>query len=197
MTHLGERMPPGGAGNGARADDPPFLVTRDSADPHVPAGEDDGFAVVAFREDGVWSVSLLPVRLVADLGGLVHALAQQPSDVGSIGLVDVADEFFLAVRVRGDDVRLLLSDVAAALDFDVAAQALDRLGVQPPSEEDLDDDVWPAGDLSIFADLGFSEMELGAVLADDEAWPDETLAAIADRLGFGAAFERAVDAATG
>ncbi|HVA61147.1 MAG TPA: tRNA adenosine deaminase-associated protein [Mycobacteriales bacterium] len=154
----------------------------------------ESFAAVAFREDGVWQVGLLPERLVEDLDGLIGALRQQPGDIGSIGLVNVADEFFVALRVGGEEVRVLLSDVTAAVAWDLARQVLDRLELGMPGESDLDE-VWPAGDLSIFDDLGLDELEVASVLADLDAYADEMLAAIAGRLGFGEAFERALDAA--
>jgi putative tRNA adenosine deaminase-associated protein len=119
---------------------------------------------------------------------------QQPGENGAIALVNVADEFFVAVRVRADDVRLLLSDVTAAVAWDLARQVVRRLGLEAPGDDDLDD-VWPAGDMSIFADLGLDEMELGAVLADIDAYADEMLLAIAGRLGFAEVYDRAVEAA--
>ena len=52
--------------------------------------------------------------------------------------------------------------------------------------------VEPAGDLEIFADLGMGSMELHAVCADLELYPDEMLAQIAARVGFGPQFASAV-----
>jgi putative tRNA adenosine deaminase-associated protein len=155
---------------------------------------DDSLAIVVYREDGVWQSGVLPGRVADDLDGLIAVLRQQPGENGAIGLVNVADEFFVAVRVRGDDVRLLLSDVTAAVAWDLARQVVQRLGIETPSEDDLED-VWPAGDMSIFADLGLDEMELGAVLADLDAYADEMLLAVAGRLGFGDVYDRAVEAA--
>jgi putative tRNA adenosine deaminase-associated protein len=154
----------------------------------------EGFAVVVYREDGSWQVGVLPERLTEDLDGLIAALRQQPGEGGAIGLVDIADEFFVAIRVTGERIRLVLSDVTAAVAWDLAAQVVERLGVSVPAEDELDD-VWPAGDLSIFGDLGMDEMELGAVLADVDAYADEMLLAIAARLGFAESLERALDAA--
>lgn len=151
------------------------------------------FAVVIAREEGRWGASLLPEALVDDLQGLIAALRQQPGEGGVIGFVNVADEFFVAVRVAGGDVRLLLSDVTAAVAWDLAAQVVDSLGVDRPGEDDLGD-VWPAGDLSIFADLGLDEMELGMLLSDLDAYADETLLLLARRLGFADSYERVVDA---
>lgn len=152
------------------------------------------FAVVAYLEDGAWQVGVLPERLAADLDRLIAALRQQPGEGGAIGFVDVDDEFFVAVRVVGARVRLLLSDVTAAVAWDLAAQVIEHLGLEMPGDDDMDD-VWPAGDMSIFADLGLDEMELGAILADLDAYADEMLVAIARRLGFGEPLERALDAA--
>lgn len=155
---------------------------------------EDSTAVVIYREDGAWQAGVLPERLVEDLDGLIAALRQQPGDGGAIALVDVAHEFFVAIRLRGDDVRLLLSDVTAAVAWDLAREVVERLQVAIPGDDDLDD-VWPVGDLSIFADLGVDEMELGAVLADVDAYADEMLAVIASRIGFAESFDRALDAA--
>ena len=88
---------------------------------------------------------------------------------------------------------MLLSDVTAAVAWDLAAQVCDHLGIERPGDDDLED-VWPVGDLSIFGDLGLDEMELGALLSDLDAYADETLLAIAKRLGFVDAYERVVDA---
>ena len=78
---------------------------------------------------------------------------------------------------------MLLSDVTAGVASDLAAAVLDELELPVPEEDELDD-VWPAGELSLFADLGMDEMELGSVLADTDAYADEMLLVIARRLGF-------------
>lgn len=155
---------------------------------------EDSLAVVVFREEGVWQSGVLPEKVADDLDGLVGVLRQQPAENAAIGLVNVADEFFVAVRVRGEEVRVLLSDVTAAVAWDLARQVVDRLGIDTPGDDDLED-VWPAGDLSIFSDLGVDEMELGAVLADLDAYADEMLQAVAGRVGFADVYDRAVEAA--
>lgn len=154
----------------------------------------DSLAVVIFREDGVWQSGVLPERVSDDLDGLLSVLRQQPGDVGAIGFVNVADEFFVAARVRGEEERILLSDVTAAVAWDLARQVVERLGIAAPGEDEMED-VWPAGDMSIFTDLGFDEMELGAVLSDLDAYADEMLLAIAAGLGFSDVYDRAVEAA--
>lgn len=156
--------------------------------------DDSGdFAAVAFREEEYWEVDLLPVALVHDLKGLIHALRQQPSISGTIGLVSVGDDFFILVRVYGGEVSLFLSDVTASVDWQVARDVLDHLDIDQPDDDDLDQ-VLPAGDLSIVADLGLDEMELGALAGDLDLYPDEVLASISERLGFAQAFQRVLDA---
>jgi len=155
---------------------------------------EDSVAVVVFREDGMWQSGVLPERVADDLDGLIAVARQQPGEHGAIALVNVADEFFVAVRVRGEETRFLLSDVTAAVAWDLARQVVDRLGIEAPGEDDLED-VWPAGDMSVFTDLGLDEMELGAILADLDAYADEMLLSIASRLGFAEVYDRAVEAA--
>jgi putative tRNA adenosine deaminase-associated protein len=147
------------------------------------------FAVVAYREEGAWTVAPLPLRLASDLDGIVTALRQLPAETGAMALVSVADDFFLVVRVRGSDVRLLVSDAALADEWPLGREALEALDVEPPAEEE----VTPAGELDVFADLGLAAMELAALCADEDAYPDELLGRVASRLGFGDEFERAVD----
>ena len=154
------------------------------------------FAVVVYREDDVWEAEVLPVALTADLDGLIHALRQQPSIGGTIGLAAIGDDFFVALRVFSGQVSVFLSDVTAAEEWPLARQVLDYLDIPVPEDEDLDQ-VLPAGDLSIFADLGVDEMELGALAGDLDLFPDEVLASLAGRLGFAPALERALDVALG
>jgi putative tRNA adenosine deaminase-associated protein len=153
----------------------------------------ESVAIVVYREDGTWRGDVLPERIADDLDALIKVLRQQPADNGAIGLVNVADEFFVALRVRGDDVRMMLSDASAAVAWDLARQVTDRLGIQAPDEEV--EDVLPAGDVAIFADLGLDEMSLGALLDDLDAYADEMLVSVADRLGFADVYDRALEAA--
>jgi putative tRNA adenosine deaminase-associated protein len=154
------------------------------------------FSVVVFREDDAWEVELLPAALTENLAGLIHALRQQPSIGGTIGLAAVGDDFFVALRVIGSQVSVFLSDVTASVDWPLARQVLEYLDIPIPEDEDLDQ-VFPAGDLSIFADLGIDEMELGALSGDLDLYPDEVLEAVARRLGFGPALKRALDGLAG
>jgi putative tRNA adenosine deaminase-associated protein len=109
-----------------------------------------------------------------------------------LALVSVAEEFFLVVRVLGDEVRLLLSDVYAAEEWPLGLDALERLGIPSPEDDDSDDPQ-PAGDLRILEDFGVGPVDLELLLDDEELWPDEQLATIATRLGFGEHFDASLE----
>ena len=150
------------------------------------------FAVAAWREDGLWQVVLLPPSTGETLEGLVNALRAQPGEGGVLGLVSVAEEFFLLVRVLGEEVRLLISDIYAAEEWPLGLDALERLGV-PSTEDDETEDPQPAGDLKVVDDFGVGVVELELLLDDDDMWPDEQLATIASRIGFGELFDVALE----
>ena len=147
------------------------------------------FALVAYREEGIWQVQELGVETAADLDGLSTELRRYPGDGGSLGLVSVDEDFFLMVRVLGAEVRLLLSDVTAATDWPIARSVVDHLELPPPDDEEYQE---PAGDLGIVADLGMGAMDMGALLDDYELYPDEMLGDIASRLGFGRLYDEIV-----
>ena len=65
----------------------------------------------------------------------------------------------------------MVSDAAAALDYDVAADVLDLLRVELPPDDDALDDVWPEGDLGILADLGLPADELEVLASPGRAVP--------------------------
>ena len=156
---------------------------------------EDGFAVAVYREGGRWDCALLPPAVLEDLDTTVAVLRQQPPEGGPVALVDVADEFFVALRFApAGQLRVLLSDVTAAEEWELAREALDLVGDTGDTEEPADpEEVWPAGDLGIFRDLGLDERELGLILDDVDLWADEMLSAIADRIGVGAEFARVLD----
>ncbi|HXP20065.1 MAG TPA: tRNA adenosine deaminase-associated protein [Streptosporangiaceae bacterium] len=154
------------------------------------------FCIVVYREDDAWEAEVLPVSLTENLDATIHALRQQPGIGGAIGLAAVGDDFFVVIRVIGSQVSVFLSDLTASVDWPLARQVLEYLDIPVPFDEDLDQ-VLPAGDLSILADLGVDEMELCALSGDLDLFPDEVLASLARRIGFGHAFERALDAVAG
>ncbi|MDQ1617647.1 MAG: hypothetical protein QOE19_216 [Actinomycetota bacterium] len=152
------------------------------------------FALVAFREDGQWQVTELPSRAAENLDALLAAARQQPSEGVTLALCSYGDDFFLAARSAGDEMRLLLSDASAVGEWPIAQQVLDALDEGGDAQSDDLEAVQPAGDLDMFADLGMSAMELSAVCSDLELYPDEILAQIAARIGFGQQFDQAVNA---
>ncbi len=145
------------------------------------ADDDVDFAVAAYRDQGVWQVAELKAGVTQDVGELVEALRRFPSDVGVLGMVAVDEEFFVLVRVSGPYTRFMLSDVTAVADYDLAADVADQLDLPDPAP---DADADPAGDLEIVSDLGLSGSALD-LLCDPDAYPDEMLLEIAERLGFG------------
>ena len=158
---------------------------------------DTDFAVIVYREEDQWEADALPAAVTADLDGFVQALRRQPSMGGTIGFAGIDDFFFVAVRVIGEDVSLFLSDLTAAVDYPLARQVLEALDIPVPADDDELDQVLPAGDMSIFADLGLDEMELGTISSDLDLYPEDAVAHIAERLRFGDAVERALDVALG
>jgi len=157
---------------------------------------EDGFAVTVYRDGGRWRCALLPPAVLHDLDSCVAALRQQSHEGGPIALVDVDDEFFVALRLApSGEVRVLLSDVTAATDWGLARQAVELLGEEVPDDDELDE-VWPAGDLKIFADLGLDERDLGVILDDLDLYADEMLSMIARRIGVGEEYARVVDVRT-
>lgn len=151
------------------------------------------FAAAAYRDDGVWTVSTLPASAATELDGLLTTLARFPSEVGTLGMVSVDDDFFVLARVSGRYVRLLLSDVGAATESPLARAVMERLEL--PLPDDDDDQIQPAGDLGIVADLGLSATALGALCDAGDSYPDELLGDIAARLGFGQEFDDMLDTA--
>ena len=159
-------------------------------------GETD-FAVIVYREEDQWEADVLPTEVTADLDGFLLALRRQPSRGGTIGFAGVGDDFWVAIRVVGEEESLFLSDLTAAVDYPLARQVLRALDIPVSADDEELDQVLPAGDMSIFADLGLDEMELGAISADLDLYPEDAVAHIADRLRFGDAVERALDLALG
>jgi putative tRNA adenosine deaminase-associated protein len=104
-------------------------------------------------------------------------------------MVAVDEDFFVIVRVAGPQVRILLSDITAAEEWELARSAVAELGLPEPEDED---EEAPAGDLDILGDLGMAAMDMGVLLDDLDLFPDEMLSDVARRLGFGSQFDEAV-----
>jgi putative tRNA adenosine deaminase-associated protein len=153
-----------------------------------------GFAVVAFRDGELWQVEALPPAMLNDLGVLLQALRSQPPEGGPFVIATVDDEFFLIARQDGPRISLLLSDLTASVEYPLAAQVLARLGEDPPDDDELDE-VWPVGDLDLFADLDLPEDEMEQILDDMDAYPDEMLDTIVERIGLGDSYVSATASA--
>jgi putative tRNA adenosine deaminase-associated protein len=147
------------------------------------------FAVAVYREEGQWQVDELAHDVLADVPTLGAALRRFPGDGGAVGLVAIDEDFFVIVRVAGPQIRILLSDVTAAEEWELARSAVDELGLPEPED---DDEPAPAGDLDLLGDLGMAAMDMAVLLDDLELYPDEMLSDIARRLGFGPIFDEAV-----
>ena len=146
------------------------------------------FGCIAWHEDGRWDASLL--NSTRDIGAIFDALKSQQTNGGAIALIAIEDEFVIIARVLGDQMRMMISDITYALDYEVAAEFVEVLDLEYPQEED---ESQPGGDIDLLSDLGVGEMELLAILDDTELYPDEQLEAIANRLGFGDQFNQVIE----
>ncbi len=159
------------------------------------SGTDDGvdFAVAAFRSDGDWRVEDLTHDHLGDIATLAAALRRFSGDAGALAMVVVDEEYFVLVRVTGAETRVLLSDITAADEWELASSALEHLGLPlPDGLGDEDDEPVPAGHLDLLTDLGMPAMDLGGLLDDTDLYPDEILSDVASRLGFGELFDDVV-----
>ncbi len=132
------------------------------------------FCIAVYREDNAWEAEVLPVAVMESPESIIGALRQQPSIGGVFGLTAVGDDFFVLTRVTRNHVSVFLSDLTASVDWPLARQVLEYLDIPVPDE-----------------------MELCALSGDLDLFPDEVLASLARRVGFGVAFDRALASVTG
>lgn len=154
--------------------------------------EDIDLVIAVHREDGQPVAQGLNKDLANDLEELMRQLRRLPADAGATGFVSLAEEIFVLVRVRGQNVQVLLSDASAASDWPLARDVADFLGVDDwPDPED--DETEPMGDLGILSDVGVSELDMQEFCDnfDDAAY--DLLADIADAMKVGPAFRKAMD----
>ncbi len=155
------------------------------------ASEDDIDLVIAcYREDGQPVAMPLELDLANDLDGLIDQLRRIPGDAGAVGMVSVANEVFVLVRVRGKRVQVFCSDALAADDWPIARDAADFLEVDLPDDDS--DDSYPIGDADILADAGLPDFELEAMAEDLEEDATTIVERIAAKLGFKAEFAKAL-----
>ena len=154
------------------------------------ATEDDIDLVVAlYREDGAPVALALDYDLANDLEALITQLRRIPGDGGAVGLVSIASEVFLIVRVRGKHVQVFCSDALAAADWPLARDVVDLLGVDVPEDEE---DSGYIGDLDILADAGLHDFELEAMADDFDEDAAVLVERIATRIKFGPEFAKAL-----
>lgn len=149
-----------------------------------------GFAVAAVLEDGRWRCSVLE-DVLDELDSAINELRKLRSTGAVFGMLAVDDEFFILLRPSPQGMATVLSDSAAALDYDIAADVLDQLRSEPPDEED--EEIWPAGDLGLLSDLGLPEVELQVIVDEVDLFPDEQLRMVAQRCGFADEFDNALE----
>lgn len=143
-----------------------------------------GFGVAVVREDGKWRCTPMRKAALNSLAAAETELRELRSAGAVFGLLDIDEEFFVIVRPAPAGTRLLLSDATAALDYDLAAEVLDKLDSDIDDDDLEDADPFEEGDLGLLSDIGLPEGVLGVIVADDEMEIDEQIAAIAERMGF-------------
>ncbi|WP_127781739.1 tRNA adenosine deaminase-associated protein [Rhodococcus sp. X156] len=163
------------------------------------ASDDDleGTAIAVTREEGTWRCKPLKPAALHSLSEAVTELRELRSAGAVFGLLDVDDEFFLILRPGPQGIRLVLSDATAALDYDIAADALEHLNIDIPDldPDELDDvDPWAEGELGLLDDLGLPATVLNVIASDTDLYADEQLTMIAERCGFADELAAAVDA---
>ena len=153
------------------------------------ASFDEGFvdfAVAVYQEDGRWAAAPLPPHVAEDLDLFIHAVRQQDSEGPTLGLLGLGDEYFIALRLLGREERLFISERAAAEEDAVAAQVLERLDLT------RDQAQGPAGDDTLFADLGIDPLELQLaceqLLDERQLRLTDLVAHLAGRIGFARQF---------
>lgn len=151
--------------------------------------EDIDLVISVHREDGQPVAQALNKDLANDLEELIVQLRRLPADAGATGFVSLAEEIFVILRVRGQNVQVILSDASAASDWPIARDVADFLGIDDwPDPED--DDTEPMGDLGMLADLGVSELDMQDYCDNMDDATYDLLAEIADAMKVGPAFRR-------
>src|SRR4029079_17509535 len=101
----------------------------------------DGFGIAVVREEGAkWRCTAMKAASLLSLSAAETELRELRSSGAVFGLLDIDDEFFVIVRPAPAGTRLLLSDATAALDYDIAAEVLEKLDndISPEELEDAD-----------------------------------------------------------
>jgi putative tRNA adenosine deaminase-associated protein len=144
----------------------------------------DGFGVAVVREDGKWRCMSMRPGVLTSLADAETELRELRSAGAVFGLLDIDDEFFVIVRPAPAGARLLLSDATAALEYDIAAEALEKLDAGLDLDELEDRDPFDEGDRGLLSDIGLPEDVLSLIIDDIDLYADEQLGMIAARMGF-------------
>src|SRR3546814_13248939 len=103
---------------------------------------DVDFAFAACREDGEWDVQEIADPALQSVETLASGLRRFPSDSGAIAMIGFDEDVFLIVRELGPQGRILLSDITAADESDMARTEVETLNLPLPAE---DEDSAPDG----------------------------------------------------
>ncbi len=160
------------------------MGAREASAAGRPADTPDGFAVAVVREDGNWHCSAMRPAALTSLTAAETELRELRSSGAVFGLLNIDDEFFVIIRPAPSGTRLLLSDATAALDYDIADEALEKLDADIDAEDLEDADPFEEGDLWLLSDIGLPEAVLAVILDDSDADVDEQLRQIAAEMGF-------------
>src|ERR1700757_5041752 len=153
----------------------------------------EGFAVAVVRENGNWRCAPMRRKALTSLSEAETELREIRSAGAVFGLLDIDDEFFIIVRPAPSGTRLFLSDATAALDYDIAAEALEKLDADIDYDELDPEAPFEEGDLGVLSDVGLPEGVLGVILSDTDLYADEQLGMIAARMGFPEQFSATLD----
>src|SRR4030081_2903941 len=153
----------------------------------------DGFGVAVVREDGKWRCSSMRKAALTSLNAAETELRELRSAGAVFGLLDVDDEFFVILRPAPSGTRLLLSDATAALDYDIAAEVLDKLDADIDPEDLEESEPFEEGDLGLLADIGLPEAVLGVIVDESDLYADEQLGRIAREMGFAEQLSAVID----
>ena len=151
--------------------------------------EEIDFVIALYREDGEPVAVALAKPLANDLEDLIEQLRRLPGDAGALAFVSIAREFFVAVRVRGRNVQVLLNDSVASNDWPIARDVIDFLGLDVPEDDDESDVV---GDLDMLADAGLSDLDMEAMASGYDEDSDDLVRAIVAHLGYDRQLEAAL-----
>jgi putative tRNA adenosine deaminase-associated protein len=153
----------------------------------------DGFAVAVVHENATWRCSPMSAAALTSLAAAETELRELRSAGAVFGLLDIDDEFFLIVRPAPSGTLLLLSDATAALDYDIAAEALEKIDADIAPEDLEDSEPFEEGDLGVLADVGLPNAVLSVILDETDLYADEQLGRIAREMGFAEEFAAVLD----